>query len=621
MGSPSSMSSTSTKEVDPMDKIKPDASPSSSKLPRFPSLDSPSTSLSISRLPLPTLTAADSRPSTDVARISQPYEGSGTPEDPYIVDYLPNDPSNPYNWSKGYRWGITALIGVATLCPPFASVSYSSTIGEVVVAFGISKELAIAGISLFIAGFGLGPLFWAPVSEIYGRNVAFYASYPAFSIFNLGTALSHNTVSLLVTRFFAGVFGSSPLTNAGAQIGDMWAVNERAMATSVFALAPFLGPVLGPIAGGYVTERCGYRWVYWIQFIYATVMTVLCIIIVPETYAPTILRRKAAALQKESAAAGRNEVFLAKYDRVVKTKWEIIKVGMCRPFVLLFTEVIVACLSVYGALIYGILYLFFTAFPIVFQEVRGWSVGQGGLAFLGMGAGLVLGNILAPLGNIWYRRAAVNGLPAPPEARLPLCCIGAVLCPVGLFWFAWTSAPPVHWAVPIVACLPFGLAFLLIFTSMTNYLIDSYTLYAASALAAQAVSRCMFGAIFPLFASQMYTTLGLHWAGTLVACLSLACAPMPFLFYKYGAFLRRKSRYAPSSPLTAKQEADETPEQREEEQHDELRKVRTRVSEALEPEWAPDAGLHAKEGGVGVGETGFEGEKGTVVGDVEKGGK
>ncbi|KAK8864681.1 hypothetical protein IAR55_001933 [Kwoniella newhampshirensis] len=584
LGTPLSISSSSTMAAVEQDPLRPvtSAGPLRSDI-----LDS---SLSSARSSSSITIAADDLP-------RPPYPGKGTIDEPYLVDFLPNDQTNPYNWSNMYRWGITGLIGVATLCPPFASVSYSSTIGEVTQAFGISRELAIAGISFFITGFGLGPLIWAPISEIWGRNIAFIASYPAFCIFTLGTALSHNTVALMVTRLFAGAFGSSPLTNAGAQIGDMWGVHERAVATSVFSLAPFLGPVLGPIVGGYVTERCGYRWVYWITFIYASVMTVATILIVPETYAPTILRKKARQLQAASEAEGRNEVFIAKYDRIKKTKVEIIKIGLTRPFQLLFTELIVGCLAIYGALIYGILYLFFTAFPIVFQEVRGWTVGEGGLAFLGMGVGLILGNIINPLGNIWYRRASTNGRTAPPEARLPMCCIGAVLAPIGLFWFAWTSAPPVHWIVPIVGCIPFGLAFLLIFTSITNYTIDSYSLYAASALAAQAVLRCMFGAVFPLFASQLYGTLGLHWAGTLIAFLSLVCVPMPFLFYKYGAFLRRKSRYAPSSPVSLEEREKETPEQIVDEQKDELRKVKTRPDEALEPEWAGDAGEHAREGG------------------------
>ncbi|ODO08297.1 multidrug transporter [Cryptococcus wingfieldii CBS 7118] len=553
-----------------------------SKVSLEDSLSSPSAMAPISLLKQSPSSLSSNPPKT-------PFPGTGTFSNPFIVDYLPSDPLNPYNWPKTKRWGVTMLIGVTALCPPFASVSYSATLGDVVDDFGISRELATAGISLFIAGFGFGPLIWAPLSEIYGRVPAFLFSYPIFTLFNLGTALSHSTAPLMVTRFWAGFFGGVTLTNSGAQIGDMWAVWERAVATSIFALAPFLGPVAGPIVGGYVAEKCGYRWVYWIQFIFAAVMTVLCIIFIPETYAPTILRREAIRLQNVAQEEGRDEHFISKYDIERKSKREIIQIGLHRPFQMLFTEIIVACLSVYGALIYGILYLFFTAFPIVFQQTRHWSIGQSGLAFLGMGVGLMAGVAINPsISAYFYTRShLIDGRP-PPESRLPVCCIGAILAPLGLFWFAWTSAPPVHYIVSIIACIPFGLAFLLIFTSMTNYLIDSYELYAASALAAQAVSRCLFGAIFPLFAKYMYEGMGLHWAGTLVAFLALACTPLPFLFYRYGAFLRRRSRYAPSTSIVVPSSHDE--EKGEEKEEEGLSKVRSRGEEGLEPEWARDAG-------------------------------
>ncbi|WWD03222.1 hypothetical protein V865_001273 [Kwoniella europaea PYCC6329] len=562
-------------------------------------------------LPTPSLMAPQS-PSSILQRILHPlrtrspsrseptlkhtYPGSGTSSDPYLVDFAANDPTNPYNWSKKYRWMLTLLIGITALCPPFSSVSYSSTVIEIIPEYGMSRELSTAGISLFILGFALGPLIWAPISEIWGRNFAFYVSFPLFTMFNLGTALSHNTRTLLVMRFLAGFWGSSTLTNPGGQIGDMWAAHERAMATSIFSLAPFLGPVLGPIVGGYVTERCGYRWVYWIQFIYALIVTVATIVIMPETYAPTILRLKAKQLNTLS----QGEVYIAKFDKAKKSKSEIIKIGLLRPFELLFTEVIVGCLAIYGAIVYGILYLFFACFPLIYQEIRGWSVGQGGLAFLGMGFGLVLGNILNPLGDRWYKKATVPGKPTPPETRLPLACIAAILLPIGLMWFAWTSAPPVHWIWSILSCIPFGLGFLWIFNSMVNYIIDSYTLYAASALASLAVLRCLFGAAFPLFAVTMYRNLGLHIAGTIVAVLAIACAPMPFLFYKYGPYLRRKSRYAPSTPHTIDEESKETPREREEERQDELRKVKTNRNEALEPQWDREAGEDARIGGEGV---------------------
>lgn len=297
-------------------------------------------------------------------------------------------------------------------------------------------------------------------------------------------------------------------------------------------------------------------------------MLVLTVVFVPETYAPILLRRKAAQLQAEADSSGTGEVFLSKYDVGRKTKLEIVKVGLSRPFAMLAQELIVFALGLYAAIVYGTLYLFFTAFPIVFQQERGWSLGHSGLAFLGIGIGLLLGNALNPIGQAYYSRAikkhgAGN---VPPEARLPMMCVGSILLPIGLFWFAWTSQKSVHWIVPIIASVPFGAGFLLIFTSINLYLIDSYAMFAASALASNAVMRSLFGTVFPLFSTHLYNNLGLNWAGTLVAFLSLACTPMPFLFMKYGSYLRRNSRYAPSGRDT----------------------VEEKQAEELEPEFAPE---------------------------------
>jgi len=145
--------------------------------------------------------------------------------------------------------------------------------------------------------------------------------------------------------------------------------NERAMATSIFSLAPFLGPVLGPIIGGFVSQSKGFRWVFWVQFFFAlfvhpfsvtfklklwnSVMLILSFLFVPETYAPTLLRAKATKLQKEAEMEGTGEVYIAKYDQVKRPLSEIIKVGMSRPFAMIFQEVIVFCLGIYAAIIYG----------------------------------------------------------------------------------------------------------------------------------------------------------------------------------------------------------------------------------------------------------------------------
>lgn len=129
----------------------------------------------------------------------------------------------------------------------FASSAYSNGIKEIIRFFGASHEVATLGVSLFVLGFALGPLVWAPFSELYGRQRIFILTLMAITAFNAGCAGTNTISALLVLRFFAGAFGSSTLTNAAGVIADMFDASQRGLATSVFAMAPFLGPAIGEL--------------------------------------------------------------------------------------------------------------------------------------------------------------------------------------------------------------------------------------------------------------------------------------------------------------------------------------------------------------------------------------
>ncbi|CAE6426807.1 unnamed protein product [Rhizoctonia solani] len=485
---------------------------------------------------------------TTVVNEKAQFTGSGTLEDPYVVDWAPEDPKNPFNWSPAKRWRITAVLALTTLCIAYSSSSYSGGIQYMMAELHMGQYVGILGISLYVVGFGLGPLVWGPLSEMYGRRLIFIVSFLPFTLFHLGGALAHNIPTLLVTRFLAGSFGSSPLTNAGGTIADMFTAKDRGLASALFAMAPFAGPVLGPIVGGYVSEsRAGWRWNFWIMFIFSAVMFVLSVLLVPETFAPVLLRRRARELHAESEGQLH---YVSKYEKGNKKAFsEVMKINLSRPFVLLFQEPIVLLFSIYTALIYGTLYGLFAAFPVVFQRGRHFSPGEGGLAFLGVGLGIVIATCCTPISNkIYYRAMEKGNGVAPPEARLVMACVGAVLLPISMTWFAWTTYPSVHYIVPIIAGVPFGAGMLLVFTSVISYLIDSYTLYAASALAANAVMRSIMGAAFPLFTPRMYASLGDQWACMVFAFLALVCTPIPFLFYRFGPAIRARSKFSVNPP-------------------------------------------------------------------------
>ncbi|KAL7912462.1 major facilitator superfamily domain-containing protein [Trichoderma velutinum] len=434
-----------------------------------------------------------------------------------------------------------------TLAASFVSSTYSGSRNEIISDLNASDEVFALGLALYVLGFALGPLFWAPLGELYGRQIIFFITYGAFTAFNAGSAGAQHIYSLVILRFFAGAFAASALTNPGGVIADMFDATHRGLAMALFAAGPFMGPVLGPIVGGYLGETHGWRWVSGLTAIFSGALWIITAVFVPETHAPFLLRKRAEQLSKLTGHSYRSKLETGKSE---KSAWGELAVSLTRPWALLFYEPIVLLLSLYMSITYGTLYMFFGAIPIVFQEHRGWGEGQGGLAFLG----IVVGVILAVLSSILYQRRykrmvqkdkAGGGTGSlPPEARLPMGMIGAIALPIGLTWFAWTNYPHIHWMASISAGVPFGFGMVLVFTSISAYLVDTYMAFAASALAANVVMRSTFAAAFPLFTGYMYAGLGIHWASMIPAFLTLACAPLPFLFYKWGSRIRARCRYA-----------------------------------------------------------------------------
>jgi sugar phosphate permease len=181
---------------------------------------------------------------TDAVAVYQ-YKGAGTEDDPYLVEFIPHDPRNPMEFTQAKKWFITITVAIATLAVSFVSSAYSGAVKQILTEFGSSEEVGTLGISLFVLGFAIGPLLWAPLSELYGRQVLFFGTYAALTAFNAGAAGANSMGTLIVLRFFAGAFGSSPLTNAGGVIADMFHADQRGLGMSVFAAAPFLGPAIG----------------------------------------------------------------------------------------------------------------------------------------------------------------------------------------------------------------------------------------------------------------------------------------------------------------------------------------------------------------------------------------
>lgn len=197
--------------------------------------------------------------------LNHSYSGSGAADDPYIVEWILDDPRNPMLISDARKWLWTLVEAFALMMVAMTTSAYSAAPKETIPDLHMSREVFELGLSVFILGFAFGPLFWAPLSEMYGRQILFFVTYGLVVVFTAGCAAAPNTPGLIVMRFLAGTFGSSPLTNSGGVIADIFPASQRGLGMIAFSTAPFFGPILGPIVGGFVGQTIGWRWVSGVQ--------------------------------------------------------------------------------------------------------------------------------------------------------------------------------------------------------------------------------------------------------------------------------------------------------------------------------------------------------------------
>ncbi|KAI7241156.1 MFS general substrate transporter [Hortaea werneckii] len=466
------------------------------------------------------------------------------PEKQFEVKFDEDDAMNPKNKPTPRKWLVVVIIAFSSLCVTCASALYTSTYQQLEPEFGVSREVATIGLTTFVCGLGLGPMFLSPLSEFYGRRIIYLCAFGMYFVWLIPCAVAQNIQTMLIVRFFDGLAGSAFLSVAGGTVGDMFTKDKLSAPMVVYTASPFVGPEVGPVVGGFINQFADWRWSFWVLLIWAGVMWTLIFFFVPETYAPVLLRQKAVLLRKETG----DDRWQAPIERLQRSVAKTVLWSCIRPFQLLFFEQMCLNLCLLSAILLGIIYLFFGAFALIFENNHGFNQWQTGLTFLGIFVGMVIGVNCDPLWRRNYTRlVSNNGGASEPEYRLPPTILGAMTVPISLFGFAWTTYPWVHWIAPIIFSGLFGLGNIFCFSGIFTFLVECYPLYAASALAANSFARSSFAAAFPLFGVQMYNTLGYQWASSLLAFIALAMTPFPILFFKYGKRLRGNSRFAQAS--------------------------------------------------------------------------
>ncbi|MCJ1416310.1 hypothetical protein MMC32_002645 [Xylographa parallela] len=466
-------------------------------------------------------------------------------KDPNLVTWEgPDDPENPKNWTRKRKWLATLVVSSFTFISPVSSSMVAPAIQSISAEFLITNEVEQQLVlSVFVLAYAVGPLFLGPLSEIYGRVPVLQLANLVYLIFNTACGFSKTSGQMIAFRFLAGLGGSAPLALGGGVLSDAWSADERGAAISIYSLAPLLGPAIGPIAGGFITQNTTWRWAFYATSIADAIIQLSGLFFLQETYPPKLLHTKAKKLRMETG----NKDLYTEFEHPDRKLSKVLKVSLTRPFILLGTQPIVQALAVYMGYLYGVMYLLLSSFSNLWTERYGESVGISGLNYISLGLGFFLGTqICAPLNDRFYKmlKQRNNGV-GRPEFRIPLMLPGSIFVPAGLFIYGWTANYHTHWIFPNIGTAIFAAGNIVCFQCIQTYLVDSYTRYAASAIGAATVLRSLAGFGFPLFAPYMYAALDYGWGNSILGFIAVVLGiPAPILLWKFGQGLREKSPFA-----------------------------------------------------------------------------
>ncbi|KAE8246842.1 hypothetical protein A4X13_0g5605 [Tilletia indica] len=488
---------------------------------------------------------------------SENSDGKGKEKkfNPYEVKWEEGDPDMPLNWSAPKKCFVTFCICALTFGVYAGSSIVSPAIEDIARSFGVGLPVAGLSLTLFVFGYGSGPLILSPLSEIpqIGRNIPYIVTLAIFVALQVPTALTTSTAGYFICRFLSGFFGSPALATGGATIGDMFGSETRPIALGIWGLSAVCGPTIGPLIGGFAFDHFKtYRWTLWPLLMLSGTVLIFLFFAMPETSASNILTRRARRLRRVTGNKKLRSTGEIQSDHM--TGAEIAKMTMVRPFAIAILDPQVFALNMYIALVYACLYCWFESFAIVFTMTYGFNGGETGLAYMG----IFVGSIVTYFGYVIFDRLYTvpkmrrNGGHLEPEERLLPALFGAWWLPICLFSFGWTANASIHWMVPIVCSSFFSVGVFLLFQSILNYLADAYPDYQASVLAGNDMMRSFIGGAFPIFALAMFKNLQsngpaafpVSWGCSLLGGISILMIPLPFILYKYGKQIRSHSKFA-----------------------------------------------------------------------------
>ncbi|GEQ67189.1 hypothetical protein JCM33374_g853 [Metschnikowia sp. JCM 33374] len=462
-----------------------------------------------------------------------------------------DDPENPYNWPILYKAIFIAKISLLTTLVYMASSIYTPGVDLVMQNMHVSRVKATLPLSMFVFGYGFGPMLLSPLSEDarIGRTSIYSVSTLIFFLLQIPTALVSDIASLSVLRFLSGVFGSPCLATGSASVGDITSVPWMPLSLAIWSAAQVSAPSFGPIIGaGLISDSHSYHWPFWFVCIVSGVLFIVLSVFLPESSGTTLLYRKAERLR---ALTGNDRIVSAGHLGLKGMNMkEILADTFWRPFEIMIFEPVVLLINIYLGLIYAILYLWFEAFPIVFYETYHFSLVGMGASYMSQIVGLLVGACFyLPITYHRFTKKLLAGQALAPEVHLPVCIFGSLAMSLGMIVFAWTSTPSIHWIVPMIGGSAFMFGAFFAYQTLFNYLGMSFYRFLASVFAGNMLFRAIMGGAFPLFGRSLFVNLATEkypvaWGTMILAIALVILLVIPIVFYVNGPKLRARSKYA-----------------------------------------------------------------------------
>ena len=460
-----------------------------------------------------------------------------------LLNFTDDDKQDPFNWSSARKAWITLLLCLMTLFIGLATTAYSSGIDRMCSEFGVSTELGQLGLFCFNFACAIAPLFLAPFCELVGRRIVYVGAYALFVIVFIGLALGKNIATILVMRTLSGLFGCVGTILVGGTFSDIYRPDKRAIPMACFAYVAILGTVGAPVYAGFIDETIGWRWIEGVQGLANLPLLAIIALSLRETRGGVTLHKRAKRLR---AATG-DERYRAAMDLETKDLKDMLHNSSVKAVHMLATEPVVFAFGLWIAFAWFVTFLFLSIIPITFQEKRGWSEGVAGLPYISLCIGVTFG-FAANFFQIRKYNAIMKSRDRRilPESRLYGAMFGAAFLPIGLFIYSFTQYGYLTWVGPTIALAPISVGIFFIFESTYSFTSDCYGENASSAIAGQGLMRNSLGAAAPLFATQFFHNLGSQYAGLLLALFGTLLTFIPFVMFKYGHELRKRSKLAQS---------------------------------------------------------------------------